>query len=210
MDPTSEDSLENNRYGGLERDYEIDRDKLVERADLGSCSRETIENERGGWVVGGLGRTVPVEEWSVDERIRSSAIERSLHRRRFRRKSHDVRTTILRKPASSEEFVGNKSQNKVISNKTTRLHRILDLDACLIISIRLDAPIEGKSTEGCPLLDIPTQEITSTDLIELRKASEQSLALGPFTNARCTKEDDASGLVQVHSRRPVTIEAVAS
>lgn len=134
-----------------------------------------------------------VEERSVDEWIRSSAIERSLHRRRFGRKSHDVGTSILGEPSPSEEFVGNKSQDKIISNKSARLHRILDLDP-----------------EGCPLLDISTQEITSTNLIELRKASEQSLALCPFTNARCTKEDDASGLVQVHSRRPVTIEAVAS
>lgn len=38
----------------------------------------------------------------------------------------------------------------------------------------------------------------------MREAREQPLALGSFTNARCTKEDNSSRLVQSHSRRSGT------
>ena len=38
----------------------------------------------------------------------------------------------------------------------------------------------------------------------MRESREQPLALGSFTNARCTKEDNSSRLVQSHSRRSGT------
>jgi hypothetical protein len=76
MDPASKDSLQNHGHGGLEGDDQVNGNKLVERADLRGCSREAIEDERSGGVVGGFGRSVSVEERSrIDERVRSGAVD---------------------------------------------------------------------------------------------------------------------------------------
>lgn len=100
-------------------------------------------------------------------------------------KGHDGSSTS--QPSASIEFVGNESQDEIVGDETARLHRSLDLDA-----------------ERCPFLDISTEEVASADRVELREAREQPLALGSFTNTRCTKEDNSSSLVQSHSRRSGT------
>lgn len=77
------------------------------------------------------------------------------------------------------------------------------------IDIEEEAADADKLTERCSFLDISTEEVASADRVELREAREQALALGSFTNARCTKEDNSSSLVQSHSRRSATFSTGA-
>lgn len=152
VDPSAGDALHDDGEGCLQGDDQVHGDDLAEDVGLGGGAGEAVEDEGGGWVVGGLRGGVVVEDVGCrDDAVHGGplVVEVGFHCGGLGGEGHDIGSALGGEPATGVEFVGNEAHHQIVCYQAAGLDGALDLDTC---ETRVSTAIERWGIVG----DIPS------------------------------------------------------